>query len=157
METIGDRTRTHGLSKHPLYFVRNRIKSACKNPKYTDYPNYGGRGIKICSEWDNDFLSFYNWAMENGYKDGLQIDRIDNDGNYNPLNCRWVTCQENLMNKRNTLFYEYNGDKKTLQEWAIESGIPYKRLRARIKECGWDFEKAITKPVRLKNKRKEVI
>ena len=98
--------------------------------------------------------------MDNGYEEGLQIDRIDNDGNYEPSNCRWVTCHENLMNKSNTLFYEYNGNKKTLQDWAIASNIPYKRLRARIKECGWSFERAITTPYKMNknNKnRKEVI
>ena len=126
------------------------------------YKHYGGRGISVCEEWSgkDGVVNFCEWSMNNGYEEGLQIDRIDNDGNYEPSNCRWVTCQENLMNKSNTLFYEYNGNKKTLQDWAIESNIPYKRLRARIKECGWSFEKAITTPYKMykNNKnRKEVI
>jgi hypothetical protein len=110
------------------------------------YKHYGGRGVSVCEEWSGEagVVNFCEWSMNNGYEEGLQIDRIDNDGNYEPSNCRWVTCQENLMNKSNTLFYEYNGNKKTLQDWAIVSNIPYKRLRARIKECGWSFEKAIT-------------
>ena len=152
----------HNSSKTRLYRIWNNMRSRCNAPKIASYKNYGARGISVCEEWSgkDGVVNFCEWSMNNGYEEGLQIDRIDNDGNYEPSNCRWVTCQENLMNKSNTLFYEYNGNKKTLQDWAIESNIPYKRLRARIKECGWSFEKAITTPYKMykNNKnRKEVI
>lgn len=154
-----ERLQKHGLSRTKLFHVYSGMHSRCENSNHISYANYGERGIFVCDEWcgENGFLNFYNWSVNNGYKQGLVIDRINNDGNYEPLNCRWVTCRENLMNKRNTLFYEYKGQRKTLKDWSIESGIPYKRLRSRIKECGWDFERAITTPVRIINIRKEVI
>lgn len=155
-----ERFTKHGFSKTKLFSVYQGMQSRCNNIKNNMYKHYGGRGISVCDEWsgENGFINFYNWSMSNGYKEGLQIDRINNEGNYCPKNCRWVTCRENLMNKSNTLFYEYKGEKMTLQEWATKSGISYKRLRARIKECGWDFEKAIVTPIRHKNiKRKNEV
>ena len=148
----------HGLSKTKLNSILSAMNDRCTNKNNIGYKNYGARGITVCKEWrgENGLVNFYKWAIENGYQKGLQIDRIDNDGNYEPSNCRWVTPKENLMNKRTTLFYEYKGETKTLQEWAKQSGVPYKRLRARIKECNWDFEKAITTPVTI-YKKKEVI
>ena len=83
--------RKHNLSYTRLYKVWANIKDRVLNPKKENYINYGGRGITICDEWKNDFMSFYNWAMENGYSDKLSIDRIDSDGNYEPNNCRWTT------------------------------------------------------------------
>jgi len=90
----------HGLINHPLYRKLMGMKKRCYNPKYGQYHRYGGRGIKVCEEWLNDFMSFYNWAMANGWEDGLEIDRKDNDGNYEPSNCRFVTSQENTHNRR---------------------------------------------------------
>lgn len=153
------RCTKHGFSRTKLFYVYQGMHSRCEKTSHKMYERYGGRGISVCEEWSgkDGFINFYNWAIENGYKERLQVDRINNNGNYEPSNCRWVTCYENLMNKSNTLFYEYKGQKKTLKDWAEETGIPYKRLRARIKECGWCFEKAIKTPVRLKNIKKEVI
>jgi len=92
----------HGLSQHSLYGKLEGMKKRCYNPKVSGYHRYGGRGIKICEEWLNNFMSFYNWAMANGWKEGLQIDRINNDGNYEPNNCRFVTSAVNNRNQSTT-------------------------------------------------------
>ena len=93
--------KTHGLSKKnkKLYGVWCSMKARCNNPNTKSYKNYGGRGIKVCDEWQNNFKSFYEWAINNGYKEGLEIDRIDNNGNYEPNNCRFITKQENISRK----------------------------------------------------------
>ena len=90
---------THGLSHHSLFSVWCGMKRRCYNPHEHKYSRYGGRGIKLCDEWKNDFQAFYDWAIANGYQKGLQIDRINNDGNYEPCNCRFVTIQENINNR----------------------------------------------------------
>ena len=92
--------KTHGLIETRLYSIWANMKKRILNPKFIYYPYYGGRGIIICDEWKNDFMSFYNWAMSNGYSDELSIDRIDNDGNYEPSNCRWVTQTIQVRNQR---------------------------------------------------------
>lgn len=92
----------HNMSYSKIYKVWNGMKTRCYNKNFLYYCNYGGRGIKICDEWKNDFSKFYEWAINNGYKEGLTIDRINNDGNYEPNNCRWVTRAEQNRNKRYT-------------------------------------------------------
>lgn len=88
------RNTTHGLWNHPLRGVHNTMKQRCTNPNAISYPAYGARGISVCKEW-HQLKPFYDWAMANGYKEGLTIDRIDNDGNYEPSNCQWITLKEN--------------------------------------------------------------
>lgn len=98
--------RTHGFASHKtydkLYHTWTSIKYRCNNPKCKDYKNYGGRGIKMCDEWANDFLTFRTWCLENGFASDLTIDRIDVNGNYEPSNCRWVTVAEQNRNKTTT-------------------------------------------------------
>lgn len=119
-----ENNKTHGLSNERLYKIWSGMKARCYNPKNENYKNYGGRGISICEEWRNDFLPFYNWAMDNGYEDYLTIDRINNDGNYEPNNCRWATYKQQANNKRNPtpkLYLTIDGVKKPIIEWAKES------------------------------------
>ena len=133
-ENLNDFNRTHNLSKHPLYRVWKAMKSRCNNPNSTAYERYGGRGINVCDEWNSDFKAFYEWAVSNGYEKGLTIDRIDNDGNYCPENCRWVSYATQNTNKRNIRMITFNGKTQNMKEWANELGIPYKMFAKHIKD-----------------------
>jgi len=94
--------QNHGLSEHPLYRIWGAIKDRCFNKNVKDYKDYGGRGISVCDGWVNNFQSFYDWAISNGYRRGLEIDRENNDGNYEPSNCRFVIHATNMRNRRTT-------------------------------------------------------
>mgnify|MGYP001771151571 CR=1 FL=1 len=144
--------RIHGMSSYKnkkvrIYNIWLNMKSRCNNPKNPEYRLYGGRGIAICDEW-YDFEKFYKWAKEAGYRDDLTIDRINTNGNYEPTNCRWATRVEQQNNKRNNHILKYNGQSKTIAEWAEEVGIAYDTLWARIQVYGWSVEKALTTPVK---------
>lgn len=96
----------------------------------------------MCDEWKDDFMSFYNWAVNNGYKEGLQIDRIDNDGNYEPSNCRYVTAKENCNNRRNNRYVTINNTTHTLIEWCEILGFNYSTIKSRLRR-GWDIKKSL--------------
>lgn len=96
--------------------VHSSMIQRCENPKRQQYSRYGGRGIKVCEEWHN-YEIFRKWALENGYKHPLKLDRIDNNGNYEPSNCRWVTNTENCRNKSNNITLVYEGEEKCVKEW----------------------------------------
>lgn len=123
---------THGGSKTRLYDIWVHMKLRCDNSNRDNYKYYGGRGIKVCKEWREDFSSFRDWALSHGYKDGLTIDRIDSNGNYEPDNCRWATVKEQQNNKRNNRMITIDGKTKTMAQWANEKGINYKSLANRI-------------------------
>ena len=140
-------TTTHGKSKTRLYNIWCNMKRRCTNKKNVDYHNYGGRGIKVCDEWKNDFMSFYNWAINNGYSNDLTIDRIDVNGNYEPNNCKWATKQEQCDNKRNTVYLTCNNKTKTLSEWSKSLSIPKMTIMNRLK-LGWDINKTLSTPAK---------
>lgn len=113
-----------------------------QKPENKDYKNYGGRGVKICDEWNNDYRKFYDWAMSNGYNDDLSIDRIDVNGDYEPSNCRWVDTKIQANNTRTNRHIKYRGETLTISEWANKIGMKYGTLRERIRR-GWSISKAI--------------
>lgn len=123
----------HGYSKTAIYVTWKDVKKRCKNPKCPSYRNYGGRGIKICDEWENDFLAFYKYvsALPHYGEDGYSLDRINNDGNYEPNNLRWATKTEQSRNRRTCVFYEINGNRIHMKELAALLGIPYPTIQSR--------------------------
>jgi len=123
--------RTHKKSGTHLYRVWQGMKARCNNPRNHRYNRYGGRGIKVCSEWENNFESFYSWANTNGYQDDLTIDRIDNDGNYTPGNCRWASRRTQSRNRSSNVLVEHKREKMTLIQLSEETGVPYSTLSAR--------------------------
>lgn len=131
-ERIGNLNRSHGLRGDPLYPVWRGMKARCNNPNEPAFKNYGGRGIKVCDEWERDFQAFYDWAIENGYNRELSIDRIDNDDGYRPDNCRWVTALEQSNNRRSCYHITYAGETHTISEWSRILGIRYDTLRRRV-------------------------
>lgn len=134
---------THGESKTKLYGVWNAMMARCYNPNVDRYPRYGARGIKVCDEWLHNYVAFRDWALSNGYTDGLTIDRIDVNGNYCPENCRWVTKADQMKNTSTNRFLTYNGETHTLSDWARIAGISAPTLNKRLKR-GWSLEKTLT-------------
>lgn len=120
-------TYTHGMSGTRLHRIWKSMRTRCNNPNCLSYKNYGGRGIKICDEWD-EFLNFYNWAIYNGYSDNLTLDRIDNNSGYRPDNCRWVTVKEQCNNQRKNIYVTYNGKKCHPKEVSELSGISFNTI-----------------------------
>lgn len=129
-----------------LYAVWNGIKQRCTNPNSKSYQNYGGRGIEMDSEWANHYESFYNWAINAGYRTGMEIDRIDNNGNYCASNCRFVDSIIQANNKRNVKLYEIDGVEKSLPQWCRECNQDYWLVRQRVYKLGWTIEEALTTP-----------
>lgn len=126
------------MQDHPLYFRWESMKSRCYRKSDKDYPNYGGRGITMCDEWRYDFWVFVDWAMENGYRKELTIDRRDNDKGYSPENCHWITRYEQNQNKRNISLH----DGMTLPDWCLEHDVSYDRVVTDLRN-GVSFEEAV--------------
>lgn len=108
---------THGLSYEKLYFVWKAMIARCENEEHPNFKDYGGRGIEVCEKW-HDLKVFIDWSKENGYKEGLELDRINNGGNYEPNNCRFVTRKKQTRNTRRNINVTIDGQTKTLTEWA---------------------------------------
>ena len=148
----------HGMYNTRIYRIWASMKQRCNNINSCGYERYGGRGISICEEWNDKegFINFYNWSMENGYSEELTIDRINNDGNYEPDNCRWVDYYTQLNNFSRNVKITFNGETHSLSEWGRikPNGLNYNTLRSRLRE-GWDIEKAFTEPKHTKVKDAE--
>lgn len=139
-----------------IYSIWHNMQARCYIKKNWNFKYYGGKGIKICREWKRSFKNFKTWALENGYGDDLQIDRIDANGNYCPKNCRWVTKRQQNNNTSRNHYIEYNGKTKTCAEWGLLYNIQRNVLNRRIRR-GWDIEKAFTTPVMKKNKKGAIL
>lgn len=143
METLkqhGGNHVIHGLYPHnkALFNVWETMKNRCENPKREKYKDYGARGIKVCEEWEKP-IAFVEWALSNGYQKGLQLDRIDNNGDYSPQNCRWVTPKENSRNRRNTKLLTINGETKCVAEWCETIDISPYTVYWWIREKGVEY------------------
>lgn len=149
----------HNQSQTKLYNTWINMKQRCNNLNNPRYKNYGKRGIRVCDEW-YDFQNFYDWAINNGYDENLNkdkklctLDRIDNDGNYCPLNCRWITNQKQQNNKTDTVYHTYCGETHTISELAQLYNLPLRLLKSRIQK-GWDIKRALEEPFHSENSKK---
>lgn len=139
-----DNRQTH------LYRVWVGMRRRCYDSTRRDYRYYGGRGIAVCGVWLNGYASFRQWAIASGYRRGLEIDRIDNDGDYGPTNCRWVTRKQNNRNTSRSKMVSAFGETKCLSEWIEDDRCTanYRTVYQRLVTRGWDAERAISAPAR---------
>lgn len=137
--------RTHGLTKSPEYRTWRGMVNRCRNPRNPDYPYYGGRGIEVCDRW----RSFENFLVDMGPRPSLKysIERREVNGNYEPGNCRWATTAEQSVNRRNTVYVEYNGRRMLLIDACVEAGLDHILVRDRLRH-GWSEQRALSEPVR---------
>ena len=133
----------HGMSRERIYHIWKSMKQRCYYRKNIGYKNYGARGIRVCDEWKNDFMAFYEWSINNGYNDKLTIERIDVNGNYCPKNCKWITHLEQQSNKTNNKYIKYKGCIYTLSQLSRKFNINSETLRKRLKS-GWNLEEALS-------------
>ena len=146
----------NGTKHSRLYGVWVDMKTRCYNQNNKNYPLYGGRGIQVCDAWlgNNGFRNFYQWAIENGYREditkrnNITLDRIDPDKGYTPLNCRWVSMKVQNNNRRNNHPITINGETHNLTEWAEITGVSQSLISARICKLGWNEERAVLTPAR---------
>ena len=150
----------HNKSNTRIYRIWSTMKQRCYNSKCFSYKWYGKKGIKICDEWKNNFIFFYNWAIDNGYKENLSIDRIDVNGNYEPSNCRWITIREqqknkrpssewkkrNIVNKKRTSFVIFNGESISKFDLCKKFGISVETFNYRVGKKGMSIEEALKTP-----------
>lgn len=146
-EVSGKTHRKHGMEGTRLYNIWINMKSRCKYEGNLEFKDYGGRGITFCKEWES-FEPFMKWALENGYECTLSIDRIDNERNYEPSNCRWSDACTQQNNKRNNHRLTVDGETHTIGEWATITGIKYDTIERRINAYGWKEKEAVSIPPR---------
>lgn len=141
-EKILERNTSHSESKTRLYKIWVGIRQRCNNPNKKSYVNYGGRGVKVCDDWDN-YLNFKEWAISNGYEDDLTIERIDPNGNYEPSNCTWIPKGDQSKNRRSCNFLTFNGKTQTVSDWARELNINRTTINTRLRK-GWAIDKVLS-------------
>ena len=132
----------HGLSGTRINQIHRAMKRRCLNPNCPEYKNYGGRGITICDDW-LEFINFNSWAMANGYSKDLTIDRINNNGSYEPSNCRWADAITQANNTRTNHYLTHSGKTQSVADWARELNISPYTLGTRV-SYGWSDEKILT-------------
>lgn len=150
-EMVSKQHTKHGGRHERIYAVWCCMKARCYNPNNKNYADYGGRGTTVCNEWTDKatgFQTFREWAMKNGYKDTLSIERKDVNGHYEPSNCRWATQKEQCNNRRSNHMITYDNRTMTLTQWSEELGINRGTLDTRINRYHWSVEKAFTEPVK---------
>lgn len=151
IELTIERSTTHGHSKREdttdTYGIWCKIKNRCFSPNNSAYKNYGGRGITMCDRWKDSFENFLEDMGERPSKNH-SIDRVDNEKGYEPGNCKWVTRAEQSRNTRRNVWVEFNGQNKTICDWADDLGINRSTLVYRIVKAGWEVEKAFTTPIK---------
>lgn len=152
-----ERNFKHGRNKRGsrdrLYNIWADMKRRCSSPSHKQYRYYGGKGIRVCAEWADDYMAFETWALSNGYNPNAErykctIDRIDSNKDYCPENCRWVDMKVQSNNRSMCHYITYNGETHTISEWAELLGMKFGTLRDRLLRYGWSVEKAITTPVK---------
>lgn len=148
-EVNSKRMSTHGESETKLYGVWRTMRSRCYLKSTKSYKDYGGRGIRVCADWKNSYESFRNWSTSHGYRDGLTIDRTENNKNYTPENCTWNDRQEQCNNKRNNHWVTIAGETHTLAQWRRSNGLTRGALEGRLQR-GWDEDKLLV-PSQLGN------
>lgn len=131
-----------GISGTKIYNIFYGMKKRCYNKNDPRYEHWGGRGIRICDEWLTSPKTFYDWAINNGYRDSLTIKRLDNNKGYSPDNCKWTTSKEQANNRRSNVYLEYNGEVKTIAQWSEKLNIHYACLWKRHK-LGWSDEECL--------------
>jgi hypothetical protein len=122
------------------------MKARCNYIKSISYPNYGGKGIKVCKEWAESYVAFRDWSISHEYADDLTIDRIDSNGNYEPSNCRWTTQYEQNRNRSVNIYATINGETRIIADWCKEFGLNISTVYSRIYH-GWGELKALTTPI----------
>lgn len=136
--------KKHNSYKDKLYKCWTAMKQRCLNPKNSYYKNYGARGISVCEEWQHNFIIFQKWAKENGYKDGLTLERKDVNGSYCPDNCKWIPLSKQARNTTRNHYIEINGERKILKEWSEIGGFSFASFYKKRKITTTDAEAVIS-------------
>lgn len=142
---IHDGNYRHGLRKNKLYPIWNMMIQRCINPNNSRYKTYGGRGIQVCEEWQHSFKAFYDYVSKLPHfnETGYSLDRINNDGNYEPSNIKWSNKVEQANKRTSNVYYFFNGEYKTLAQWCREFNAPYKLVHRRITRCKMSLLEAL--------------
>lgn len=151
-QILRDKNTTHGLTGTRIYKIWRGMKDRCNNPNDQHYKWWGERGIKVCEEWENSFETFYQWALDNGYKGNLTIERIDVNKGYNPDNCTWISNSKQQENRTNAVRLTLNGETHSFKEWAKITGICESTLRHRKYIYRWSDRKTLTTSVNPPNR-----